>query len=173
MRASPAGPTNGALNGNEAGAERLIAYQKFLRRGDISLTHTIVQPTVDKATGRRAVARATSTPCTRSARPSTASSCAARACWPPLAPFADELAVYPAAPMPEGADAYALSLLRADGRAGAEVHVPRQRLGRRPTASIIRCRAASTSRMPSSSSTTSRCRATACSSTPTAPPTTR
>ena len=40
-----------ANHGNEAGAERLVAYQKFLRRGDISLTHTIVQPTVDKAMG--------------------------------------------------------------------------------------------------------------------------
>ena len=36
---------------SEAGAGRLVAYQKFLRRGDISLTHTIVQPTVAKAAG--------------------------------------------------------------------------------------------------------------------------
>src|SRR5262249_15116953 len=41
-------PDEWGAHGNEAGAERLIAYQKFLRRGDISLTHTIVQPTVDK-----------------------------------------------------------------------------------------------------------------------------
>jgi 4-hydroxyphenylacetate 3-monooxygenase len=40
-----------ANHGNEAGAERLVAYQKFLRRNDISLTHTIVQPTVDKTMG--------------------------------------------------------------------------------------------------------------------------
>ena len=44
-------PVEWSAHGNEAGAERLVAYQKFLRRGDISLTHTIVQPTVDKATG--------------------------------------------------------------------------------------------------------------------------
>ena len=44
-------PDEWGLNGNEAGAARLVAYQKFLRRSDISLTHTIVQPTVDKATG--------------------------------------------------------------------------------------------------------------------------
>src|SRR5258708_12345277 len=43
-------PDEWGMNGNEAGAERLVAYQKFLRRGDLSLTHTIVQPTVDKAT---------------------------------------------------------------------------------------------------------------------------
>ena len=44
-------PVEWGGNGNEAGYERLVAYQKFLRRNDISLTHTIVQPTVDKATG--------------------------------------------------------------------------------------------------------------------------
>jgi 4-hydroxyphenylacetate 3-monooxygenase len=65
-------PDEWGLNGNAAGAERLVAYQKFLRRGDISLTHTIVQPTVDKATR-----------CARSKRPSTASWCAVPACWPP------------------------------------------------------------------------------------------
>ena len=46
-------PVEWGGNGNEAGYERLVAYQKFLRRNDISLTHTIVQPTVDKATGDR------------------------------------------------------------------------------------------------------------------------
>src|SRR5260370_26580686 len=44
-------PDEWGAHGNEAGAERLVAYQKFMRRGDISLTHTIVQPTVDKAMG--------------------------------------------------------------------------------------------------------------------------
>ena len=46
-------PDEWASHGNEAGAERLVTYQKFLRRNDISLTHTIVQPTVDKALGDR------------------------------------------------------------------------------------------------------------------------
>jgi hypothetical protein len=32
MRASPAGPDEWGAHGNEAGAERLVAYQKFLRR---------------------------------------------------------------------------------------------------------------------------------------------
>src|SRR3954469_8861249 len=49
-------PDEWGAHGNEAGAERLVAYQKFLRRGDISLTHTIVQPTVDKAAGDAPVA---------------------------------------------------------------------------------------------------------------------
>ena len=76
-------PANGAANGNEAGAERLVAYQKFLRRGDISLTHTIVQPTVDKAMGDAPSGGQPLCACARSPTPSTASSCAARACWPP------------------------------------------------------------------------------------------
>ena len=101
-------PDEWGAHGNEAGAERLVAYQKFLRRGDISLTHTIVQPTVDKATGDapvagnehalRKVGETEHGIVVRGARVLAT-----------LAPFADELAVYPAAPMPEGADAYALS----------------------------------------------------------------
>jgi len=101
-------PDEWGMNGNEAGAERLIAYQKFLRRGDISLTHTIVQPTVDKATGDapspgnvhalRKIADTEHGIVVRGARVLAT-----------LAPFADELAVYPAAPLPQGADAYALS----------------------------------------------------------------
>jgi 4-hydroxyphenylacetate 3-monooxygenase oxygenase component len=101
-------PDEWGMNGNEAGAERLIAYQKFLRRGDISLTHTIVQPTIDKATGdapspgnAHALHKIADTEhgiVVRGARVLAT-----------LAPFADELAVYPAAPLPEGADAYALA----------------------------------------------------------------
>ena len=43
-----------AVNGNDEGAANLVEYQKFLARNDISLTHTIVHTTVDKAQGRRA-----------------------------------------------------------------------------------------------------------------------
>src|SRR5258708_13498463 len=92
-------PDEWGLNGNEAGAERLVTYQKFLRRGDISLTHTIVQPTVDKATGDapapgniHALHKVADTEhgiVVRGAR-----------VLPTLAPFADELAVYPPAPLP-------------------------------------------------------------------------
>jgi len=101
-------PDEWGMNGNEAGAERLVAYQKVLRRGDISLTHTIVQPTVDKATGDapspgnahalRKVADTGHGIVVRGARVLAT-----------LAPFADELAVYPASPLPEGADDYALA----------------------------------------------------------------
>ena len=101
-------PDEWGSHGNEAGAERLVAYQKFLRRNDISLTHTIVQPTVDKATGDapvagnehalRKVGETEHGIVVRGARVLAT-----------LAPFADELAVYPAAPLPQGADDYALS----------------------------------------------------------------
>src|SRR3954469_13266937 len=101
-------PDEWRAHGNEAGAERLVAYQKFLRRGDISLTHTIVQPTVDKATGDapaagneqalRKVGETEHGIVVRGARVLAT-----------LAPFADEIAVYPAAPLPQGADDYALS----------------------------------------------------------------
>jgi 4-hydroxyphenylacetate 3-monooxygenase len=101
-------PDEWGAHGNEAGAERLVAYQKFLRRGDISLTHTIVQPTVDKTTGdapvagnQHALRKVGDTEhgiVVRGARVLAT-----------LAPFADEIAVYPAAPLPAGSDAYALS----------------------------------------------------------------
>ncbi|MGH7931936.1 MAG: 4-hydroxyphenylacetate 3-hydroxylase N-terminal domain-containing protein [Candidatus Binataceae bacterium] len=40
-----------SVGGNEIGAANLVAYQKFLARKDISLTHTIVHPTIDKSLG--------------------------------------------------------------------------------------------------------------------------
>ncbi len=42
----------GAENTNEAGYENLVAFQKRLRRQDLSLTHTIIHPTVDKTTDK-------------------------------------------------------------------------------------------------------------------------
>jgi len=95
-------------DGNEAGAARLVAYQKRLAREDLSLTHTIIQPTIDKALGDapaagndvalRKVAETEHGIVVRGAR-----------ILATLAPFADEIAVYPAHPLPEGAEAYALA----------------------------------------------------------------
>jgi len=97
-----------AVNGNERGAANLVAYQKFLARNDISLTHTIVHPTIDKSKGDapgpgndvalHKVADTDHGIIVRGAR-----------ILATLAPFADELAVYPSYPLPEGADGYALS----------------------------------------------------------------
>ena len=101
-------PVEWSAHGNEAGQERLVAYQKFLRRHDISLTHTIVQPTVDKATGDAPVAG--NEHALRKVG-ETANGIVVRGArvLATLAPFADEIAVYPAAPLPQGADLYALS----------------------------------------------------------------
>ena len=97
-----------ANHGNEAGAERLVNYQKFLRRNDISLTHTIVQPTVDKTMGDAPQA---GNPYALRKVGETAHGIVVRGAriLATLAPFADEIAVYPALPLPAGADAYALS----------------------------------------------------------------
>ena len=97
-----------AINGNEAGAQRLVAYQKKLRRDDISLTHTIVQPTIDKALGD--APRAGNTVSLRKVGTTAHGILVSGArVLSTLAPFADELAVYPGAPLPAGADEFALS----------------------------------------------------------------
>ena len=101
-------PDEWGAHGNEEGAARLVAYQKFLRRNDISLTHTIVQPTVDKALGdtphagnQHALRKVADT-----GHGIVVSGARILAT---LAPFADEIAVYPALPLPAGPDDYALS----------------------------------------------------------------
>lgn len=95
-------------NGNEEGAENLVNYQKYLRRNDISLTHALLHPTIDKAMGDfvgpgndvslHKVGDTAHGIIVRGAR-----------ILATLAPFADEIAVYPSYPLLEGADDYALS----------------------------------------------------------------
>ena len=97
-----------AANDNEAGAANLVAYQKFLARNDISLTHTIVQPTIDKAKGD-APAPGDDVALHKVADTEHGIVVRGARILATLAPFADEIAVYPAMPLPEGADAYALS----------------------------------------------------------------
>jgi 4-hydroxyphenylacetate 3-monooxygenase len=101
-------PDEWAVNGNDRGAANLVAFQKTLRRSDLSLTHTIVHPTIDKSQGDvphagnevalHKVADTDHGIVVRGAR-----------ILATLAPFADEIAVYPAMALPEGADAFALS----------------------------------------------------------------
>ncbi len=99
----------GATKNNEEGYENLVAFQKRLRREDLSLTHTIVNPSIDKATDGQFN--------TNPAVPlhkvdETADSiivCGGRTLGT-LAPFADESAIYPGKPLPPDAPpAYALS----------------------------------------------------------------
>jgi len=94
--------------GNDAGAANLVAYQKYLARKDISLTHTIVHPTIDKALGD---VPAPGNQVALHKVEDTAHGIIVRGAriLATLAPFADEIAVYPALPLPPGAEAYALA----------------------------------------------------------------
>lgn len=93
---------------NEEGAANLAAFQKELAREDLALTHTIIHPTIDRASDTRfqhnpvplhKVGETSSSIVVRGAR-----------ILATLAPFADEIAVYPGHPLPPDApDSYALS----------------------------------------------------------------
>ncbi len=97
-----------AINGNEQGAGNLVRYQKKLAREDISLTHTIVHSTVDMAKGKYPVGF---DPVQLHKVEDTAHGIVVRGSriLATLAPFADELAVYPGAPMPDADPRHALS----------------------------------------------------------------
>ncbi len=96
------------INGNEAGAANLVAFQKQLARDDLSLTHTLIHATVDKSKGNvptglddtqlHKVEDTAHGILVRGARVLAT-----------LAPFADEIAVYPSAPMPDASARHALS----------------------------------------------------------------
>jgi 4-hydroxyphenylacetate 3-monooxygenase len=92
---------------NEQGYENLVAFQKRLRRNDLSLTHTIIHPTVDKAKDSNFV----DNPVPLHKVDETADSIIVRGCrlLATLAPYADEQTVYPAAPLPPDGSGYALS----------------------------------------------------------------
>ncbi len=92
-----------AVNGNERGRGRTWSrYQKKLAREDLSLTHTIVHSTVDHGKGNyplgfdpvqlHKVEKTSNGILVRGSRVLAT-----------LAPFADELAVYPGPPMPDAA----------------------------------------------------------------------
>jgi 4-hydroxyphenylacetate 3-monooxygenase len=86
--------------GNEAGHDNLCAFQREISRKDLSLTHTIVHPIVDKRLpdyagvnkqlALRKVGETADSIVVSGAR-----------ILATLGPFADELAVYPAHPVPE------------------------------------------------------------------------
>jgi 4-hydroxyphenylacetate 3-monooxygenase oxygenase component len=92
---------------NAQGAENLVRFQRRLAREDISLTHTIIQPTVNKATDGQMLGNRVAL----HRMGETASGVVVRGAriLATLAPFADEIAVYPGQPLPSGADAYAMA----------------------------------------------------------------
>src|SRR5216684_74187 len=97
-----------AANDNERGAANLVAFQKEIARRDLSLTHTIVQPTIDKARGDVPAPGDEVAPhkVEYTARGILVLGTRGLAT---LAPFSDELFVYPGAPLAPGTDAYALA----------------------------------------------------------------
>ncbi|MGC8476914.1 MAG: 4-hydroxyphenylacetate 3-hydroxylase family protein [Acetobacteraceae bacterium] len=97
-----------AAHGNERGAENLLRYQKRLAREDLSLTHTIVHTTVNAARGR---VPGGFDPVQLHKLADTSNGIVVRGSriLATLAPFADELAVYPASPMPDADPAHALA----------------------------------------------------------------
>jgi 4-hydroxyphenylacetate 3-monooxygenase oxygenase component len=96
------------VHGNEQGAANLVAFQKELRRKDLSLTHTIIHPTVDKAKGD-IVGLDDEVPLHKVENTEHGIRVRGARILATLAPFADELAVYPAHPIPAGGSRYALS----------------------------------------------------------------
>ncbi len=97
-----------AINGNHEGAANLVAFQKELARDDLSLTHTLIHAMSDKSKGvvptgldETQLHKVEDTEhgiLVRGARVLAT-----------LAPFADELAVYPSQPMPDASGRHALS----------------------------------------------------------------
>lgn len=97
-----------ARNGNEHGAENIVAYQKLMRDADLSTTHALMNPQVDRnlpeadqAAGQVALHKVDETPdsiIVRGARMLAT-----------LAPFADELTIYPGSDIRPQDGRYALA----------------------------------------------------------------
>ena len=85
---------------NARGAENIVAYRKHLARDDVALTHTIIQPTIDKRTEARFVGNEN---LHKVGETSDGIVVRGGRVLATLAPFADETAVYPALPIPGGA----------------------------------------------------------------------
>jgi 4-hydroxyphenylacetate 3-monooxygenase oxygenase component len=97
----------GADGRNEEGAHALVRFQRHIAREDVSLTHTIIHPTIDKSTDTQIVGHRV--PVHKIADTSGGIVVRGARILATLAPFADEIAVYPAHPLPPGAEAYALA----------------------------------------------------------------
>ena len=97
----------GADGRNERGAWNLVNFQRRMGDGDLSLTHTIIQPTVDKRTDSRILGNKV----TIRKVGETADGIVVRGArvLATLAPYADEQTVYPGQPIPDGATEYALA----------------------------------------------------------------
>lgn len=92
---------------NTEGSDNLMRFCERLARDDIALTHTIIQPNIDKRTDGKIVGNTV----TLHKVGETKDSIVVRGSriLATLAPFADEIAVYPALPLPPDAEDYALA----------------------------------------------------------------
>jgi 4-hydroxyphenylacetate 3-monooxygenase oxygenase component len=97
----------GADGCNREGAENLLAFTNRLARQDISLTHTIIQPNIDKRTDSQIIGNKVTIH--KVGETKDAIVIRGARILATLAPFADEIAVYPALPIPQGAEDYALA----------------------------------------------------------------
>ena len=97
-----------AMNGNDTGAANLVAFQKECAARDLALTHAIVNPTVDKAVPEQAAGggEVVLHKVEDTARGILVRGARALAT---LAPYADEMFVYPGQPIPKDANRYALA----------------------------------------------------------------
>jgi len=105
--ASRAHDWRGAEGRNEEGAHNIVRFQKRIAREDVSLTHTIIHPTIDKSTDSQFAGNRV--PVHKVGETSSGIVVRGARILATLAPFADEIAVYPAHPLPAGAEAYALA----------------------------------------------------------------
>ena len=93
---------------NARGVANLQSFQKRLARDDVSLTHTIVHPTIDRV--RDASFVGNRVPLHKVGQTADGIVVRGARILATLAPFADELAVYPGHPLPgDATDEYALS----------------------------------------------------------------
>ena len=140
MPVSPAKRGEWANHGNEAGAERLVAYQKFLRRGASRYPH---HRAADRRQDDGRCAQAGNSYALRKvADPSTGIVVrGARILADPFAAFADEIRVYPALPLPAGGRRLCPSFCIPMSAPGLKFLCADSAFGRRPTASIHPCRA--------------------------------
>lgn len=91
----------GPNNENEQGAQNIIDFQKRLRRNDLSLTHTIVHPVVDKA--KDAIFAGNPVPLHKVGETKDSIVVRGARLLATLAPFAEEQTVYPGHPLTPGA----------------------------------------------------------------------
>lgn len=105
--ASAPGVWAGANGRNRHGAQNIVNFQRYLADADLSLTHTIIQPTTDKRTDSQIVGNKV----TVRKVGQTADGMIVRGArvLATLAPYADEQTVYPSQPIPAGATEYAVA----------------------------------------------------------------